>query len=571
MFNSPLSVDQRSCPSFIKPKKDYNVEFLGDSLNRLPLSLRDVALHTPSLRRDASGSLSPSPSSPSARCKRRSNREVYEAMLQRDTIAAEKKEEARNMAVQQELSQCRPTPRISAMSQNLSRDTVIYERLERLHKEKQKRDEFQRREREQEKQQLMEGWFVPNITDRGRHTRGRALQETEEYLNCHRQQEKERTQRAEERRHHRLAEEMAELYSSPRINLRSADIVQRARERNGFDQKFYIDSMLERAAIARLARWERHEEQERAESWPFSPRITAHAATLKRDGDVVDRLIFSAKKPSVAPSGDTMHTKCAPRVRSRSEGHSSRRKKDTRPHEQEHFGLTRSPNPRLGVSCMDSMEERRRRYKIQHEKKMRAIWEAERRLHKPTINPYSEMIASSLPVKSTEHLTTVRERRENAIVQESDSSRLASSHGSLWIDAREAMRYSDANCYHRGPEEYVSPIQTPGWGSGNTSLTRGKDNTFYERMCRWKQLRDEKIQRMRDELQKEKMRRSMEANNTTLNAEKCVEGDLASPDVCPGKSFPEEYKTPRAPTGGAGSVRTPVVLSLLKRPEDEMY
>ncbi|EKG01996.1 hypothetical protein TCSYLVIO_006995 [Trypanosoma cruzi] len=570
MFNSPLSVDQRSCPSFIKAKKDYNAEFLQDPFNRLPLSLRDVALKTPSLRRDASGSPSPSPSSPSARRKRRSNREVYEAMLRRDMIAAEKKEEARNMAVQQELSLCRRTPRISEMSHNLPRDTVIYERLDRLHKEKQKREEFKRRERERERQQVMEGWFVPSITDRGRQSKGRALQETEEYLNCHRQQEQERTQRAEERRHHRLAEEMAEVYSSPRINLRSADIVQRARERNGFDKKFFIEAMLERAAIARLALWERQEEQERAESLPFAPRITAHAATLKRDGDVVDRLISSAKKPSARPCGDIMHTKSVSRVRSRSEGHLSRRKKDTEPHEQEHSGLNRSSNHWMGDLCMVSMDERRRRYEIQHEEKVRAIWEAERRMHKPTINPCSGMIVSGLPVKSPEHLTTVRERRENAVVQESESSRLASSHGSSWMDAREAIRYSDANCYHRGPEEYVSPIQTPSWGSGNTSSTRGKD-TIYERMRRWKQLRDEKVQRMRDELQKEKMQRSMEANNTTLHAEKCMEDDLTSPEVCPGKTFPEEYKTPRAPTGGAGSVRTPVVLSLLERPDDEMY
>ncbi|RNF15816.1 uncharacterized protein Tco025E_05385 [Trypanosoma conorhini] len=561
MCNSPLLVDQHACPSFFTPRQHRSAESRADTLRGLPLSLRDVAPGSAFPPGDATGPFAPSPAPLSARRQGRSNREVYEAMLRRDAMAAERKEEARRTALQRELSRCRPTPRISAMGHNLPRDTDIIERLERVHEEKQRLDECRRQGREREQQQDMAGWFVPNITDMGHCAEGRALQASVEYPQRRHQREQEQARLAEALRRRRLEAEMAEVYGAPKINLRSAELVRRARARSGGGEAFNADAVLERAALARLALWEIHARRE-AELSPFSPRITAYAAGMRRSGNVVDRLLFSAETQNPRQSGGARRARSEPRLQPQSGGPAFPRGQSTDPRDAagrrgRHCGPNRTP----ADSGASSMEERQRQYQLRREEKIRAVFEAERRLHTPNINPISEMLAASLPVSSTERLMAGRRRGDSAIVPAGDGSRLASGRRSFWSDARDGQRHRGASAQDDGPEEYVSPIQSSGWVGRRTPQKRGNAK-MYERMRRWKQRRDDKVQEMRHELQEEKARQLMLSACAT---QKGVKDAPALPETCRGKLFPEGCATPRAPTGETESARTPVVLSLLKQ------
>ncbi|ESL07781.1 hypothetical protein TRSC58_04526 [Trypanosoma rangeli SC58] len=529
----------------------------------MPLSLCGVARDGTFLGGDTSASFTPFPSPLSARRRGRSNREVLEAMLRRDAMAAERKEESRLTALRWELSQCRPTPRISAIGHNLPRDANVFERLGRMHEEKQRLDDLRRREREQQLLRDMEGCFVPNITGRGRHAEGRALQETEEYPQRRQQREQEMVQVAEAFRQRRLAEEIAEVCDSPKINLHSADIVRRARERSGGDERLHVDGILERRAIAQLALWERHQRRE-AEALPFNPRITAYAAGLKRNGKVVERLSSSARATNSRQGEDTRHARSEPRLRFRTAGHPFQRTQGTNLRDtEEHPVQRRNPSRRPIDSRATSMEERQRQYKIRREEKIRAVFEAERRLHTPAINPISEMISASLPVSSTERLMASSTRGDNAVVQTGDSGSVAPGCGSFCLHTGDVIRCSGVSAHDGGPEEYVLPNQFPSWSNTKVSQTRGKEE-IYERALRWKQRRDDKVQGMRTELHQEKTWQPMQSADVTQKADKDVKDTSTSPTTCRAKQFLDGYVTPRAPTGISGGSKTPVVLSLQK-------
>ncbi|RNF01047.1 hypothetical protein TraAM80_07261 [Trypanosoma rangeli] len=568
MCNSPILVNQRACPSFFTPQRKHSAESLTNGLNGMPLSLRGVVPDDMFLGGDTPASFTSFPSPPSARRRGRSNREVLEAMLRSDAIAAERKEESRRMALQQELSQCRPAPRISAIGQNLPRDADVFERLGCMHEEKQRVGDLKRREWEQQQSRDMERCFVPNITGRGHYAEGRALQETEEYPQRRQQREKEMVQLAEVFRHRRLAEEIAELCASPKINLRSEDIVRRARERSGGDERLHVDSILERRAIAQLALWERHERRE-VEALSFNPRITAHAAGLKHNGMVVERLSSSAKATNPRQGEDTRQARSEPRLRFRTAGHPFQRKQNRNLRGTEvHPVQQRNPSRKSIDSRTTSMEERQRQYKIRREEKIRAVFEAERRLHTPAINPISEMISANLPVSSAERLMISSTRGDNGVVQASDSSSVTPGCGSFCLRARNVIRCSGANAHDDGPEEYVLPSQFPSWANTRVSQTRGKEE-IYERALRWKQRRDDKVQGMRTELHEEKTWRSMQSAGVTQKADKDVKDTPTSPNTCCEKQFLDSYVTPRAPTGMTEGTRTPDVLSLRRITGDE--
>ncbi|KEG12382.1 hypothetical protein DQ04_01761170, partial [Trypanosoma grayi] len=51
MYNSPLAVDQRTCPSFVLAQQERRACSLSEALGNMPLALRDPALDGPAARR----------------------------------------------------------------------------------------------------------------------------------------------------------------------------------------------------------------------------------------------------------------------------------------------------------------------------------------------------------------------------------------------------------------------------------------------------------------------------------------------------------------------------------------
>ncbi|KEG06637.1 hypothetical protein DQ04_12981030 [Trypanosoma grayi] len=306
--------------------------------------------------------------------------------------------------------------------------------------------------------------------------------------------------------------------------------------------------MLERDRLAKLALWERQQQRMREESVPLAPRITAYAATLKRDGDVADRLMAVARERRERELKDAVGgTDASPlRPRRRSGGGASPRGKQQQQQQQESLLLL-------------SMEERQRQYRLRREKKIRDIVEAERRLHTPTINPVSEMIAAGLPISSTERLMVDRSKRDNVGTRGSKSGVLASSHGSSWRDNADESAHTRSAGECLGLEEYVSPILSPS-RSGTKASTLRDVGDIYERMCCWKKLRDEKVQRLRNEL--------LEGSPLQQQQSEGENALPASPAPRPAKVLPGAQSTPRALTVGTEGSSTPVVLSLAKRYTD---
>ncbi|KAH9598280.1 hypothetical protein LSM04_009532 [Trypanosoma melophagium] len=420
MYHSPLAVDQRRCPSF-----------LSDPQPPLTRSLS-------AKNKTQTKTISPG----------RTHREFYTEMLQRDGTARERREAARAEQHRRELLQCRAAPRISAGAQQLQRNSDIVDRLMRLHDERRRLDEYRQREAQTEQQQ--NGWFAPVITDRGSRAEGRALSLAQRPIELCREEERERERgqlaaaAAQHCRQHKTSS--TELYGTPTINAHSGEIVRRVRHRDGLQDLTYVGAMLERDRIAQLARWEQHQQHHQSQQdTSFSPRITAYAAALQRDGNTTKRLMAYARRRSERPQ----------------------KSRNASPHNSSAGGR--------------------------------------RKGHTPTIDSVSAMIAAGLPESSNERLmagfkgrntiSNNKNKNSNSINNNSNSS----SHN----NSNSGNHTGDVNMAEDlGVEEYVASIHTPRRGRPNVSSPRRNSNV-YERMWRWQKLRDERVRQLRDRLQEE--------------------------------------------------------------------
>lgn len=194
----------------------------------------------------------------------------------------------------------------------------------------------------------------------------------------------EKEQRLSKMREQQQKEEEKHVYSIPQLSARTLKIVNKMKERR--PSNVPIEEYLEQQEIKRqddlLQRTEVHMKQLHT----GTPKITPHAAQLIREGSITDRL-YEQSFQNAAKRQELERQKM---------------------HEEEK-DLLFSPNIltrdyNRGLPVYDDLLQRGEMHKSKQYEKMQQIYEIERDMHHPRINPVSKVIASSLPSTAKERL-----------------------------------------------------------------------------------------------------------------------------------------------------------------------
>jgi hypothetical protein len=415
-----LAEVQRSTPSFVAAgATDHSIHF-DRVINQMPSTLAaasgPIAAASPAATsaRGLPRALTPTQSSraksPSA--------SVHESLLERGKLYEQRKEALREKSVRRELARCRSVPKISRMGHDIERPSDIKDRLMAVFQERQKVKEFETIIATKKEDEIMERWFQPHISHKGRRAQGRTKSKKQQ----HETWEYKRQQRLEALRREKILKEMQDLHGAPDIDPRSQVLAARRREREGLAGYTHIEAMLERDRLSRLARWEDQQRQQALLAQAASPKITEFAASLNRGDDVAERLQREA------------------------EARERRRQERERQYFDEQAGKGKS-GPAGGSFDPDSLVERHAVYMQRRDEKIRSIQEAEKALHTPAIDPVSEKLAARLPMSPMERLVQPRAR--------TPTSRVSSINGgpseaqSSPRSSRPAVTESDVQAYER--------------------------------------------------------------------------------------------------------------------------
>ena len=306
---------------------------------------------------------------------------IHDDLLQKGRLYDQRREALQERAIHRELSQCRQVPKVSKMGHNIIRNSDIVTRLLNVYAEKKNIHRFKMAQIEKKEEETVGEWFQPKISRRGRRSQGKTNNKSHELWAF------KRAEKLEEFRRQCIIREMEHVQETPEINPRSEALAAKRREREGLSGYDHIDAMIERDRLSKLARWEAQQQQMREEV-TGTPRITALAATISNDEDVVERLYRRAQLRA---------EKLAEKERAIQQRESSGL-----------FSPTITTTSHLLQQGVDytpgSILERNSRKAQLTQERVEQLREEERMRHHPTIDPLSSAIAAQLPTSTEERL-----------------------------------------------------------------------------------------------------------------------------------------------------------------------
>lgn len=583
---------QRGRPSFVVAGRDAQDITFENTLLHMPASLQSVAL-PPAAAYTAASSASPlavpaasarhsRAATPPARSMGTPQRAqspqqttpIFERLTHRGLLYEQRREALREKKIHEEVRRCRSVPRISSMGHNIQRDSAIEVRLANVAEEKRQVAAFNEQILQKREKGILEKWFHPQISAKGKRSSGKAKKEQHKLL--HETWEFKRQQRIEELRKEKIVKELGDLRGMPDIDPRSELLAARRREKEGLAGYTHLEAMLERDRLAKLARWE-EQQRNMQTSFNASPKITAFAATMKRPGDVAERLMAEA----AAREERRLDRERQYLAEERTQGV---------------HATSREFHPEELLARHLSAQQRR-------DDRIRKVHESESRMHIPTINPTSDHLASRMSQSTMQRLTTPPRARtpgRSGTPAQSDQARsttprsvrssgfaednslferlqLAEARRKLHIEAakseKEAKELEECTFAPATTVNYYPP-------SGDTQ------SGVYERMRQWEQRRQDRIDEQRRREKAEELgdftftpkintSHNVSANtedisgfrefvNRQQSATRNRAGDAVDPRAQNWDARRTNATTPQAPVLGRerDSGRTPVVLSL---------
>eukprot|EP00756_Hemistasia_phaeocysticola_P036365 Hpha_TRINITY_DN16639_c1_g1::TRINITY_DN16639_c1_g1_i1::g.183604::m.183604 len=237
----------------------------------------------------------------------RSKKPVHEQLLERGKLYEQRREALREDFIRREMENVRPKPEISAravkkFAQN-PRDPskAIYERFA---EQEEYRKQQALRARAAGVDEEPKYTFRPHITKRARSATSRVQSPRASRTKPGggrgggEMWQSKRDAKLEKLRSSQLLDELSEVKDAPTINERSERLVERRRARDRAvhgpsrgPHYTHADSLLERDRLSKLQRWERYRERMEDEQ-PGNPKITPFAAQMDRShlGNVTERL-----------------------------------------------------------------------------------------------------------------------------------------------------------------------------------------------------------------------------------------------------------------------------------------
>eukprot|EP01065_Artemidia_motanka_P045123 TRINITY_DN6557_c0_g1_i2.p1 TRINITY_DN6557_c0_g1~~TRINITY_DN6557_c0_g1_i2.p1 ORF type:complete len:730 (+),score=153.47 TRINITY_DN6557_c0_g1_i2:244-2190(+) len=218
---------------------------------------------------------------------------VHIQLLEKGKLYEQRKEALREDAIRREMKQVRSVPKVSA---HASRRRMDPSRpfWERFQEQEDHRQRGLRQAREAQVESEPKIGPRPHITKKGRAMSSRIVSgggRTDAWTS-------RRNAHLEEMRSRQWVEELAEVRPTPGINERSEKLAVRRRRREDAmhgaargPHYTHADSLLERDRISRLQLWEKHQ-QRLMDEQPGNPKITPFAAALDRShlGSACERL-----------------------------------------------------------------------------------------------------------------------------------------------------------------------------------------------------------------------------------------------------------------------------------------
>ncbi|KAF0984976.1 hypothetical protein FDP41_000015 [Naegleria fowleri] len=221
--------------------------------------------------------------------------------------------------------------------------------------------------------------FRPSISKLGQEMKGR-----EDVSQVNRTWLSERDEKLNKLREMKEEREMEEEIFKPKLNPRTLKIIER--KKASLKENLSLEEAFERKEFLRQQRVQEMAEEQFESMVPGTPKITAQAAKMIRDGSVSDRLYqlsfkMSEKKQEIS----LQHLE----------------------EEKKMFDF----NPKINWSeferdepVYDDLYHQEENSRIKRVERMEKLLEKENLLHHPRINPVSEEIASRLPHSSKERL-----------------------------------------------------------------------------------------------------------------------------------------------------------------------
>ncbi|KAG2381568.1 hypothetical protein C9374_005952 [Naegleria lovaniensis] len=221
--------------------------------------------------------------------------------------------------------------------------------------------------------------FKPSISKMGQEMKGR-----EDVSQVNRSWLSERDEKLNKLRELKEEQEMEEEIFKPKLNPRTLKIIER--KKASLRENLSLEEAFERKEFLRQQRVQEMAEEQFGTMVPGTPKITAQAAKMIRDGSVSDRLYqLSFKMSEKKQEMSLQHLE----------------------DEKKMFDF----NPKINWNefereepVYDDLYHQEENSRIKRVERMEKLLEKENLLHHPRINPVSEEIASRLPHSSKERL-----------------------------------------------------------------------------------------------------------------------------------------------------------------------
>ena len=229
--------------------------------------------------------------------------------------------------------------------------------------------------------------FKPAISKLGQSMRGR-----EDVNEINRAWERERDEKLNRLREMKEEKEMVEEVFKPKLNPRTLKIINKKKAK---DNNLSLEESFERKEFLRQQRVAEMTEDYFGQIAPMTPKITAQAAKIMRDGSVTDRLYQLSFKMN-------------------------EKKQEISMQQLEEEKRLYDFNPKINLTDIErddtvyeDLFHKEEHFRMKRYERLEKLLERENMLHYPKINPVSEEIASRLPVSSKERLLIRPEKKDS--------------------------------------------------------------------------------------------------------------------------------------------------------------
>lgn len=189
---------------------------------------------------------------------------VYDDLIEKGRLYEQKREQKREEKIRKEVQELRPAPKVSAMATAINRDEPIEIRFMKLENERRILAEYDKKKiLSMDEKEHQKNTFHPKISKKGKRATSRTSADNTVW-----QQKKE--EQLENLRIKKITQEMADVRGTPEIDERSARLAEKKKVKEGLSGYSHLDTMLERDRLARLATWERQQNEIR-QSQPGNP------------------------------------------------------------------------------------------------------------------------------------------------------------------------------------------------------------------------------------------------------------------------------------------------------------